>query len=91
LAIDKQTNRWSGPLHQATLAVANGGLKICAAVLFNSNTVMFLQLCSAVGFLQAAEEEVENDLLILSASAAEETAVRNLYCITFFLLQLTGK
>ena len=52
---------------------------------------MFLQLCSAVGFLQAAEEEVENDLLILSASAAEETAVRNLYCITFFLLQLTGK
>jgi len=90
LAIDRQTNRWSGPLHQATLAVVNGGLKICAAVLFNSNTVMFLQLCSAVGFLQAAEE-VENDLLILSASAAEETAVRNLYCITFFLLQLTGK
>jgi len=43
-------NRWSGPLHQAALAVANGGLKICAAVLFNSNTVMFLQLCSSVRF-----------------------------------------
>ena len=27
LATDRQTNRWTGPLHEAALAVASGGLK----------------------------------------------------------------
>jgi len=26
LATDRQTNRWTGPLHEAALAVASGGL-----------------------------------------------------------------